>query len=287
MILGKVSNSSKNEYDATMHIKLVAMDLDGTLLSSDKTISAKVAETIARARSERDVKVVLTTARPPRSTVAYYRQLGLNEPVINLNGALVWEPDTRQILLHKPVPLRTARGIVKWAKQRFPGVRISADVVDRWYTDAEELEELTGLGANHHQPDLIAPTNTWLTTPVTKLLIAGRPEWIETVNWAVRTDIPSQVQAIPADGQMLHVLSRGASKQRSLETLCRQLGIRREEVMAIGDDANDVGMIEWAGVGVAMANGHVSCLQAANLVTDHNDADGVANVMRRFVLFDP
>ncbi|MBN1943760.1 MAG: HAD family phosphatase [Phycisphaerae bacterium] len=269
-----------------MKIRLIAVDLDGTLLNSQKEISPAAVEIIRKVRKEKSVGVVLTTARPPRSTLPFYKQLSLRGPMINYNGALVWMPTNGKVLLHQPIPYNIARGIIRWARERFANILVSAEIGDKWYTDAFDEADKAYLTetSKTHRPDVIGPFDEWLNQPVTKLLLLGRPQWLKAVNQAIREDLPDEVTTVQTEDFLLQIMQASVSKKTALATVAAELHIPREQIMAIGDNANDAGMIHWAGVGVAMANGHVTCLQAADHVTDHHDEEGVANVIRHIVL---
>lgn len=269
-----------------MKIRLIAIDLDGTLLNSRKEISPGAVEVIQQVRRERSVAVVLTTARPPRSTLPFYKQLSLRGPMINYNGALVWLPTNGRVLLHQPIPYHIARGIIRWARERFPNILVSAEIGDKWYTDAFDADSKAYLTetSRTHKPDVVGPFDEWLNQPVTKLLLLGKPHWLTAVRQAIQEDLPHEVTTVQTEDYLLQIMQASVSKKAALQVVAKELRVPRQEVMAIGDNANDTGMIQWAGVGVAMANGHVACLQAADHVTDPHDEEGVANVIRHIVL---
>lgn len=269
-----------------MEIKLIAIDLDGTLLNSRKEISDDTARMIETVRRERSVEVVLTTARPPRSTMPFHKQLNLRGPMINYNGALVWLPANGKVLLHQPIPYNIARGIIRWARERFPEILVSAEIGDKWYTDVFDEANRAYLTetAKTHRPDVIGPFDDWLNQPVTKLLLLGKPDWLAAVKQAIQEDLPNEVTTVQTEDFLLQIMQAAVSKKAALAKVALEMRIPREQVMAIGDNANDAGMIHWAGVGVSMANGHVACLQVADHVTDHHDDEGVANVIQHIVL---
>lgn len=265
-----------------MKFKLIAIDLDGTLLDSTKNVSQ---ETVAVVREVLGGggHVVLSSARPPRTTVPFYDQLGLNSPMVNYNGAFVWSPATGDVLLHHPVSCNDARIVTAWARQRYPGIRVSGEIRDKWYTDFYDGTYQTET-AKLYQPDLVAPIEKWLTGSVTKLLLLGKSDWLDDVQQFIARELAGRVRALRAESKLLQIMSRLASKLGALKLVAKRLGVPRREVMAIGDNLNDVGMLEWAGVGVSMANGALECLRVADHVTDHNDDNGVANVIRELVI---
>lgn len=266
-----------------MKIDLIALDLDGTLLTSQKRVSHAAADAIYAAQNQRGVRVVLATARPPRSTMSFYRELRLRTPMINYNGALVYDPPTGRFLLHKPIPVEISRHIISLARGRFPQMRVSAEIADRWCTDYYDPQYEVET-AKTFSPDLVAPVDEWLTQPLTKLLLLGQAGWITQVEHDLARLFHGEVTSVKTEDYLLQVMHVSASKAEALRAVSEDLGIPRERVLAIGDNANDVGMLAWAGVGVAMGNSHPACLKVADAITESNDEDGVAHAIRRLVL---
>ncbi len=266
----------------TKSIQLLAIDLDGTLLNSAKQITAETADTLRRARLA-GVRVILASARPPRSTRAFYEQLDLDTPVINYNGALVQDPMENRVLLHRPIPFQTARSIVDLARGMYPEVLVSAEILDRWYTDRVDDRYLTE-SAKQAGPDVMAPIETWLHEPLTKLLLLGAPERLTAIALAVRQRYPHDVTMVQTEDFLLQIMHATVSKAQALRVVAASLAIHREHVMAIGDNANDVGMLQWAALGVAVANAALPAIAVADVVTDHHDADGVAKIVRKVIL---
>lgn len=264
-----------------MDIKLIAIDLDGTLLTSKKEICAGAEEMLAEARQKKNVQVVLATARPPRTTMPYYHKLGLRTPMINYDGALVWEPTTGQVLMHEAIPLNISQDIIKWARGKFPGIHFSAKVGDRWYTD---FHSSGSANPNAPQPDIVAPVIEWMDKPLTRLQVLGKAEWVTAVSDIIRKGLSDKVSTVLAQGRLLQIMNKNVAKHHALSLLSKRMGIPREQIMAIGDNLNDASMIKWAGVGVAMANGHFISLRLANHHTDHHDYVGVGNAVRDLIL---
>jgi len=264
-------------------IQLVAVDLDGTLLNSAKEITDTTAAILRTARQEAGVRIVLATARPPRSVLPYYGLLGLDTPMINYNGALVYVPETEDVLLHKPIPAKIARGIIRLARSTCPEVLVSAEVMDRWFTDRVDGTYTTETG-QLFGPDVVAPVHEWEDQSMTKLLLLGQPEWLAQTADAVQTHFPHQVTMVRTEGYLLQIMHATVSKAQALRTVAAEMHVKRREVMAIGDNANDVGMLQWAGIAVAMANAAPEALAVADYVTDHHDADGAAHAIRRIIL---
>ena len=266
-----------------MKIHLVAVDLDGTLLNSAKQVSETTARVLRVARESVGVHVVLATARPPRSVLPFYRQLGLSAPMINYNGALVFDPASRRVLLHRPIPTETAQGIARLARRVYPDVLFSAEIMDHWYTDRLDPTYQTET-AKLHPPDLVAPIEEWLTGEVTKLLLLGPPDRLTELRRAIDEEFPHQVSMVQTENDLLQIMHATVSKAHALRVVAAHLGVTREQVLALGDNANDVGMLRWAGVGVAMGNAAPEALAVADYITDHHDADGAAKAIAEILL---
>ena len=268
---------------ATMKTTLVASALDGTLLNSAKQITETTAAILRAARKAHDVRIVLASARAPRNVIPFYSLLDLDTPMINYNGALVYDPPSRSVLMHRPIPLEMARRIVTTARNMYPEVHVSAEVLDRWYTDGVSKAYLDS-PIPQYQPDLIAPIDRWLVNPVTKLLLWGLPGRLKALEEVLTMDFMHQVTVVHGEPELIQIMHATVSKAQALRMVAAELGTKREQVMAIGDNANDAGMLKWAGVGVAMANAAPKALAAADLVTDHHDADGAAKAIRKVIL---
>jgi Cof subfamily protein (haloacid dehalogenase superfamily) len=266
-----------------MSYDLIAIDLDGTLLDGDGEISPANVAMIREAR-QRNVHVVLATARPPRSSMRYYRQLDLDGPLINYNGAVVYDPPSGQLLLHSPIGPKLARRVVDFAREKMPEVLVSGEILDRWYTDHEDQHYMTQTG-KLFRPDSVAPIDEWLVEAVTKLLLLGPPEAMTHLGYALAKEFAHQVTIMQTDGELLQIVHPTVSKLKALRMVAGEWGIRREKVMAIGDHMNDIEMLKWAGLGVAMANAVPAVLEAADAITDRHDRDGVARAIHMY-LFD-
>jgi len=266
-----------------MRIHLVAIDLDGTLLNSANEVSEVTAGVLRQARREEGVHIVLATARPPRSVMPIYKLLDLDAPMINYNGALVYDPPSNRVLLHVPVGPKLARQVVTAARDQFPDVLVSAEVLDRWYTDRVDHHYVTQTG-RVFRPDMVAPIDEWLTEPITKLLLLGPPEEMGELGRSLASQFKHKVVVMQTERELLQIMHPTVSKGQALKTVAGELGVSRQQVMAIGDNANDVDMLRWAGLGVAMANAAPAALEAADAITEHQDADGVAKAIHMMIM---
>ncbi len=264
-------------------IQLLALDIDGTLLNSQKEITLATESVMQLLHEKSNVHVVLASARPPRTTLPFYRRLHLNAPMVNYNGALIYDPQTANVIMHRPLPLKTCQGITELARRLFSDVLVSGEILDHWYTDrlSDEYWTETSLVFG---PDNIAPLEQWMTQPVTKLMFLGPPQHLREIAAAIGREFLHQVSMVQTEDYVLQIMHATVSKATALKVVAGELGITREHVMAIGDNANDVGMLTWAGRSVAMANSSKDALEAADHITDSNDEDGVAKAIMKYLL---
>jgi hypothetical protein len=188
------------------------------------------------------------------------------------------------VLLHRPLSARIARQVALLARELDPAVLISAEIMDRWYTDHYDPAYETET-SKLHDPDSVAPLESFLSQPVTKLLFLGPENVVTALHKEIHQRFPHQVATVQTEDNLLQVMNATASKVSALRTVAAEMQVPQHRVMAIGDNANDVGMLQWSAVGVAMANAPENVKQTADYVTGDNDADGVALAIRR-ILFE-
>jgi Cof subfamily protein (haloacid dehalogenase superfamily) len=165
----------------------------------------------------------------------------------------------------------------------FPSVLVSAEVLDNWYTDRVEdswQSETTRLGGSY----AVAPLDQWLNQPITRLHLLGRKEWLAEIRKAIKAKLPKQASIAWSENSMLQIMHPSAGKRAALRAVAGEMGLQAAEVMAIGDNANDAGMMQWAGIGVAMANASPMARKVADYVTDANDADGAAKAISKLIV---
>lgn len=269
---------------AAATVKLVAIDLDGTLLDSRKRISEPTLAALRQA-VDRGVKVVIASARPPRSVRAIYRQLGLDTLQVNYNGALVWDEPAQRVLLHRPIRGALALRIIEHARDLFEEVLVSVEILDRWYTDRDDHAYTTETG-RLFKPDGICPCEQFCSQPVTKLMLLGEPRIMSRLDAELGRRFGEHVTVLHTDRDLLQIMDRRVSKGVALKLLGRHYGIDRREIMAIGDAPNDVGMLQVAGIAVAMDNAHPLVKDVADWVAPSNDDHGVSAALQRFGLCD-
>lgn len=262
------------------HIRLIAIDLDGTLLRDDKTISPRVRESIAES-TRRGIHVVLASARPPRTTRAFYEQLGLSSPQVNYNGALIWDQTARRVIDHAPLAAATAQSLISAARDAFAGVLAHCEILDRWHTDRVD-DRFQTESAKLYPPDVIGPLASFAHLDVTKLMFQGPPAMMDAIALLLRNE--SAATCVRTDPDLLQYMRAGIDKGTGLRRVCELMGVSLHAAMAIGDNENDIAMLRAAGAGVAMGHARDDVKRAATHVVGTNEADGVAEAIERIAL---
>jgi hypothetical protein len=223
--------------------------------------------------------------------MAYYTDLELETPIICYNGALAFDPTTRKPIHYRGLSAPLARHAIRIARQLWPEVRVSAENLNRWYAEkwdprkvSDHLREHHNLDGRKVQPDIVGPVATWLKKSVTKLLLVGMKEWIDDVQQALDEKLHDHVRLLRTGNLVLEVTHHNVSKADALAAVADYLQVSREGVMAIGDNINDIEMIQWAGIGVAMGQAPKPVRKASDYITEQADQAGVAKALLDIVI---
>lgn len=263
-------------------IKLVALDVDGTLVGKDLQIPARTKEAIRSAR-ERGVRFAIVTGRMYQSSVPFARDLGLEGmPLVSYNGAFVCEYPSGRVIYHEPVPVDLCKALAAFCEAR--GYHLQAYVDDELYVPDMGPRTQAYVSTARVKANPVGSLFLWLQNPSTKLLIVDDPVRIPAIEAEVRELVGSAVNAAPSLPQHLDIVNAGVSKGKALEAVAASLGLARTEVMAIGDGMNDMAMLTWAGTSFAMAHAPEALRKAATYVTTAGPGDGVAEALERMGL---
>lgn len=253
----------------------MAIDLDGTLLHSDRTISERARSAIARLRAE-GVDVMVCTGRPPRMVRSIAAELDLPRAIV-FQGSATYHAEGDHVDVHRRVDPDVALQVLGRFRDRHPDALCALETEAGWYVD-RALAEAQGLAdlPPEKRPNGIGHVEDFVSDGVVKVLVRHRSCRAPTLAEAV-TGLPVYHTWTTPD--LLEVLSDGVNKQVALERYAREQGVSRERIAAFGDQHNDQEMLAWAGLGIAMANGSDEARFAADMVTGSNDDDGVATVL--------
>jgi HAD superfamily hydrolase (TIGR01484 family) len=258
--------------------RLVASDLDGTLLRPDETVSERTRAAIAAAR-QAGITVVLVSGRPPRSLGPIAERIGVGGIAICANGAVTWDLDGGTMVDHSPLAADLSARLVHALREAIPGVVFAVELEDGSGREAGWSEGLPLPATDVLEADALE----LITGPVTKLLARHPALPFAEVAERARDAVGDDAVVTWAGLQVVEISAAGVTKAFALERLCRRLGVARHQVVAVGDMPNDLAMLAWAGTSVAVANAAREVLDAVDEVTAANLDDGVALLLERIL----
>lgn len=259
-------------------IRLVATDLDGTLVRSDGTISARTRAVLVAAE-ERGVAVVFVTGRPLRWAEEVFEFVGGHGLAIVSNGAIVWDVAAAAPQLVRPIPVEVGLEACRRLREQVPGSSYAVETLAGIALEPAFVER-------HPVPDASrrGPIGEIFDAPAVKLL-ARHEDLSPQEFWDRAEDAVGDLVTITwsSTSALLEISAAGVTKASTLERLCAERGIRAAEVVAFGDMPNDIPMLAWAGTSYAMADAHETVRAAAGHVAPGNDDDGVARVLEQLL----
>ncbi|MBN1921286.1 MAG: HAD family phosphatase [Anaerolineae bacterium] len=263
-------------------IRLAAFDLDGTVMGPDRRITPRVREAIAAAQA-RGAIVTLATGRMFSSMLPYALDLSLDAPLLACQGGWIQWTHADEPLLRIPLPVEIARDVIALAEQQNWHAVLYADG-EIFLRELREVpsfyEALLGLD-NALVPDWEQVLKCHVPD---KVLFVAEADEIPAMGELLRATFAGRAQVFRSHDRFIEVVPLGVDKGTGLAWLAQHLGIPREQVMAVGDHENDIPMIQWAGVGVAMGNATAHLQSAADWIAPPLEEDGVAAALERFVL---
>ncbi|GCD12493.1 sugar-phosphatase [Clostridium tagluense] len=264
--------------------KLIAIDMDGTLLSDEKKISPANYEAIQQAR-ENGVKVVIASGRPLVGFKKYLEQLNLvseDDYAVAFNGALVQSSQGGEIISKTTLTLQDYKDLYKLSKELNVNIHALTETSvispkDTIYTRGEA--EMNGISN-----EIIAVEDVAVDTTIVKVMFVDKPEIIEEIMQKIPEEVSSKYTVVRSAPFYLEFLDKSVNKGAGVAALAKKLNIKQEEVICIGDAGNDIHMIKYAGLGVAMGNAFPEVKKIANFITKTNEEDGVAYIINKFIL---
>jgi Cof subfamily protein (haloacid dehalogenase superfamily) len=254
--------------------RLVATDLDGTLLHSDGTVSPRTREVLAELDA-RGVPVVFTTGRPIRWMESLWSEVGGHGLAICSNGGIVYDVARRRVRESRAVPREVALAIAESLRDEVPGTTFAIEHTEGWATEVEfprhpddHGERVSGDLAEIFRDDVVKvlavhrdldPEEFWRR-------VEERVGDVVTTTWS-------------STFALVEISAAGVTKASTLASLSAGLGVGPDEVIAFGDMPNDLPLLEWAGTSFAMDNAHQLVREMADHVAPGNDDDGVARVL--------
>jgi Cof subfamily protein (haloacid dehalogenase superfamily) len=261
-------------------VRAVAMDLDRTILPDSLEFSPALVAAVGRARGA-GVDAIVATGRMFASARPYALQLGVTAPVICYQGALVADPASGEWLLHRPMDVALAHEVIEAVGAA--GFHMNVYVDDELYV--EELNEEAITYARHARLEAhpVGDLLAWLDRPTTKIVVVGEPEELDGLQDRLRARFDGRAFIAKSLPIFLELALPGVSKGSALEFVCERLGIDPAAVVAFGDGANDVELLEVAGLGVAVADADAALGPIAGWTVPSVDEDGVAGFLDALV----
>jgi Cof subfamily protein (haloacid dehalogenase superfamily) len=270
-------------------IRLIALDIDGTLVDDDVVLQNRTVATIRRAM-RRGLRVSLVTGRMTLSAVQFATILGLTDPVIGMQGGLIREMPRRsghvgKLLRHRPLDPAVAREAVAWSRARGldPHINHLERLVIR--ADDPQVDDYSAFLGTHatRVTDLIA----WIQRPVTKLVSVGPPGLPASALDEARAAFAGRADVTVAHPRFLEFVAPGVSKGDAVRWLARRSSISLGAVLAIGDQLNDLEMLTAVGHGAAMPSSPDAVVEAARYVAPPLEEEGAAQLIEQLALARP
>ncbi|ALS23923.1 MULTISPECIES: Cof-type HAD-IIB family hydrolase [Paenibacillus] len=261
--------------------KMLAIDIDDTLINDKKQITEGTKQALSAAVSQ-GVIVTLATGRMYASAKQLAAELSLNVPLITYMGSLVKNALDGQVLYERTVPLDAARAIFEFCRDR--GLHLQTYVDDVLYVQ-ESNEKAEAYAALSKIPYTVYPDFEKLVLmPSAKLLIIDDSEVLDRIAPSLRELAGGSVHMTKSKPHFLEIVHAEGTKGHALSHLAQHFGLELSQVIAIGDSWNDREMLEVAGLGVAMGNAVDALKEIADYVTLSNNDDGIKHVVEKFIL---
>jgi hypothetical protein len=268
-----------------MNYQLLVLDLDGTLTNSRKEITEPTRKALIDIQKA-GKKVVLASGRPINGIVALAKELELEQYggyILSFNGARITKCSTDEIVYNRVLPAEVIRPIYEIVSGRpgldvltYEGNCILSGVAVNEYTKKESA-------INKMEILSIEDFVEHLTFPVNKLLVTGEPALLEELMPVLHNRFHSLLNIYRSEPYFLEIMPRNIDKAHSLQKLLSSIGLTSESMICCGDGYNDISMIEYAGLGVAMANAQPIVKEQADFITKSNDEDGILHVIDTFM----
>lgn len=279
-----LKNKNNQKEGKIMQYKMIVLDLDGTLTNSKKEISEPTREALIEIQ-EKGYKVVLASGRPTAGIFPLAEQLRMAEYgnyILAFNGARIIECKSGKNIYQKTLPASIIQSLYRDAREYQTGLItyqddciISATAVDPYI----EIEA----GINHIPIKQVNNFPDYVSFPVNKCLMTGDPDYLAQVEQKMKAKYNSLINIYRSEPFFLELMPQNIDKAHSLSRLLGSLGMTSDEMICCGDGFNDISMIEYAGLGVAMENAQDLVKDAADYITASNDADGILQVIRTFI----
>ena len=273
-------NARLMEGSTEMDYKIIVLDLDGTLTNRDKIITPRTREALMKIQDMGKI-VVLASGRPTHGVMPLARELELERHggyILSFNGGMIVNCQTGETVFSSQLPAEINKKVIGLAQEHrvdimtsnaaYQYIALESRVCHMEVKEIHDLEKM----------------KEYVSFAVPKFILTDDGDYLVTIEPKVKAAMGRDFGVYRSDPYYLEVLPKGIDKAKSLERFLEVTGYKREEMIACGDGYNDLTMIRFAGLGVAMENGVLPARQAADYITLSNNDDGVAHVVEKFML---
>ncbi|MET1249159.1 HAD family hydrolase [Sporolactobacillus sp. STCC-11] len=268
-------------------VKIIFSDMDGTLLNTYGKLSEKTIQSV-RQISQRGIPFILASARAPKEMIEAVRQLDLKTPLVSYNGGIIYKYNSSgdlQILDSVPLERKEMQSIYLEIQERFPDVSLTVYSENTWYAQRYDEGVQAEIQLTGCKPVLADFNNLILKSDHTfhKIMIMGDESTLNQLENELRKHLFSNTAIYRSSLNYLEITHVMANKLTAVKKIAKYYHFTKEEIMTIGDNYNDLAMIEYAGIGVAVKNAPKEIQHVANLITETNDNNGVAYALMNYI----
>lgn len=275
--------------------RVIVMDIDGTLSTKEKTISQKTKEALLQAQRQ-GLKLILASGRPTSGLVDFANELKLGENhglLVSFNGSKVTDFETNEVLFNETMSVEEGQAVLEHMKKF--DVKPMIDKGDYMYVNNVFDNEIIYNGkpfnvieyesrGNKYKLCEIDDLAKFADYPLNKILTTANPEYLQSHYKEMMEPFKNSLSCMFTGAFYFEFTAKGIDKAKALDTVLTKMGYNKDEIIAFGDGHNDISMIEYAGLGVAMENAVQELKDVSNYITLSNNDDGIAHVLNKFVL---
>jgi Cof subfamily protein (haloacid dehalogenase superfamily) len=268
-----------------MDYKVLVLDIDGTLTNSKKEITSKTKKALRKAY-EKGVKVVLASGRPTPGILPIAEEIGFDEfggYILSFNGGKIIDYKSKEVIFQKILPDEEIPSLYNSAKKNgvtivsYDDTSIITENTDDQYVEIEAR-------INKMPVKEVDSFTDAINFSVPKCLMVGNGDHLANVEKNIKADYGDRLNVYRSEPFFLEIMPQNIDKAFSLGKLLKHIGCTEKEMIACGDGFNDISMIKYAGLGVAMQNAQPQVKESADFITLSNDEDGVAHVIEKYII---
>lgn len=267
-----------------MAYEMIVLDLDGTLTNSKKEISPKTKKALMKTQED-GIKIVLASGRPTPGILHLAKELELDQYdgyILSFNGAKIIHCASKEVIYNKTLPKDMISMIFQEVKRLGTGILtyteeeiISGNGIDQY----SQLESRV----NKIPMKEVEDFDKYIDFPINKCLLTADPDKILYAEEELKEKFKEKLNIYKSEPFFLEIMPKNIDKAYSLSKLLEHVGINRKQMICCGDGFNDLSMIRYAGLGVAMKNAQDPVKEEADFITLSNDEDGIAYVIEKFI----